>query len=151
MTRDWQKYHHHHHLTRNLNLNLSLNEGYWGTTDDFTTSFLHFLCSPLSSGNWRTPDQSIPWCCLPTSSSVCFVFFPLSLCLARWFWPDLMNERHACTSSVYVSYDGQEVWISARTSSLVIFHSELICSQLDISCYRTSFRTVKSLHHEATL
>ena len=28
-----------------------------------------FLCSPLPSGTWRTPGLSIPWCCLPTSSS----------------------------------------------------------------------------------
>ena len=51
-------------------------------------------CSPLPSGTWQTPGLSIPWCCLPTSFSVCLVFFPLSLCLARWFWPDLMNGRH---------------------------------------------------------
>ena len=44
-----------------------------------------FPCSPLPSGTWRTPGLSIPWCCLPTSSSVCLVFFPLSLCLAKWF------------------------------------------------------------------
>ena len=44
-----------------------------------------FSCSPLPSGTWRTPGLSIPWCCLPTSSSVCLVFFPFSLCLARWF------------------------------------------------------------------
>ena len=62
-----------------------------------------FPCSPLPSGTWRTPDLSIPWCCLPTSSSVCFVFFPLSLCLARWFWPDLMNGKHDHTTTVCVS------------------------------------------------
>ena len=28
---------------------------------------------------------------------------PLSLCIARWFWPDLMNGRHAHTTSVCVS------------------------------------------------
>ena len=40
---------------------LSLNrEGRWGTTDDFATSFLHFPCSPLPSGTWRTPGLSIP-------------------------------------------------------------------------------------------
>ena len=50
-----------------------------------------FLCSPLPSGTWRTPGLSIPWCCLPTSFSYCLIFFPLSLYLARWFWPDLMN------------------------------------------------------------
>ena len=60
-----------------------------------------FPCSPLSSGTWRTPGLSIPWC-HPTSSSVCLVFFSLSLCLARWFWPDLMNGRHDHTTAVCV-------------------------------------------------
>ena len=62
-----------------------------------------FLCSPLPSETWRTPGLSIPWCCLPTSSSVFLVFFPLSLCLARWFWPDLMNGRRDHTTAVWVS------------------------------------------------
>ena len=40
---------------------LSLNrEGRWGATDDFTTSFFHFPCSPLPSETWRTPGLSIP-------------------------------------------------------------------------------------------
>ena len=54
-------HHHHHHLFLNR-------EGRWGTTDDFATSFLHLS---LFSRNWRTPGLSIPWCCLPTPSSVC--------------------------------------------------------------------------------
>ena len=73
------RYHHHHHHDQSLN-----REGRWGTTDDLATSFLRFPCSPLPSGTCRTPRLSIPWCCLPTSSSVCLVFFPLSLCLASW-------------------------------------------------------------------
>ena len=64
--------------------------------------FLRVLCSPLPSGTCRTPGLSIPWCCLPTSSSVCFVFFSLPLCLARWFWPDLMNRRHVHTPSFFM-------------------------------------------------
>ena len=60
-------------------------------------------CSPLPSGTWWIPGLSIPWCCLPTSFSVCLVFFPLSLCFARWFWPDLMNGRHDHTTAVCVS------------------------------------------------
>ena len=60
-------------------------------------------CSPLPSGTCRTPGLSIFWCCLPTSSSVCLVFFPLSLCLARCFWPDLMNGIHDHTTAVCVS------------------------------------------------
>ena len=50
-------------------------------------------CSPLPSTTFQTPGLSIPWCCFPTSSSVSLVFFPLSLCLARWFRSDLMNVR----------------------------------------------------------
>ena len=42
-----------------------------------------FPCSPQTSGTWPTPGRSILWCCLANSSSVCLVFFPLSLCLAR--------------------------------------------------------------------
>ena len=48
--------------------------------------FSIFPCSPPSAGTCRTPGLSIPWCCLPTSSFVRLVFFPLSLCLARWFY-----------------------------------------------------------------
>ena len=62
-----------------------------------------FPCSPLPSWTWQTPSLSIPWCCLSTSSSVCLVFFPFSLCLARLFWPDLMNGRHDHTIAVYIS------------------------------------------------
>ena len=62
-----------------------------------------FPCSPLPSGACRTPGLSISRCCLPTTSSVCLVFFPLSLCLARWFWPDLMNGKHDHTTAVCVS------------------------------------------------
>ena len=65
--------------------------------------FSMFPCSPLPSGTCRTPGLCIPWCCLPTSSIVRLVFFPLSLWLARWFWPDLMNGRHDHTTAVCVS------------------------------------------------
>ena len=64
--------------------------------------FSIFPWSPLPSGTCRTPGLSIPWCCLPTSSFVRLVFFPLSLCLARWFWPDLMNVKHDHTTAVCV-------------------------------------------------
>ena len=57
-----------------------------------------FPCSPLPSGTWRTPGLYIP-----ASSFVCLVFFPLSLYLSRWFWPDLMNGRHIHTTAVCVS------------------------------------------------
>ena len=85
------------------------------------------LCSPLPSGTRRTPGPSIPWFYLPTSFSVCLVFFPPSPCFARWFWPDLMNRSHVHTTSICVSlplvrnssYDPIACWILARTSSLV--------------------------------
>ena len=70
-----------------------------------------FPCSPLASGTWRIPGLSIPWSCLPTISSVCLLFFPLSLCLARWFWSDLMNGRHGHTTEFASLYHGQEVFV----------------------------------------
>ena len=64
--------------------------------------FSIFPCSPLPSWTCRTPGLSIPWCCLPTSSFVCLVFFLCSLCLTRWFGPDVMNGRHDHTTAVCV-------------------------------------------------
>ena len=69
-----------------------------------------FLCSSMPSGTSWTPGLSIPWCCLPTFFSACLVFFPLSRCLARQFWSDLMNGRHVHTTSVCVYY-GQKVYM----------------------------------------
>ena len=66
--------------------------------------FSLFPCSPLPSRTWGTPGLSILWYCLPTSSFVRLVFFPLSLCLARWFWPDLMNGKHDHTTAVCLSF-----------------------------------------------
>ena len=85
-----------------------------------------FPCSPLLSGTWRTPGLSIPWCCLPTSSSVCLVFFPLSLCLARWFWPDLMNGRHDHITAVRVSLR----WSGGLRLFICLFSLKVIQSSL---------------------
>ena len=56
-----------------------------------------FPCSLLPSGNWRISGLSIPWCCLPASYSFCLVFFPLSLCLARWCWPERETWPYHCS------------------------------------------------------
>ena len=117
-----------------------------GTTDDFT-SFFHFPCSPLPSGTLRTSGLSIPWCSVPTSSSVCLVFFPLSLYLARWFRPDLMNGRHDHTNCslhlitmVRRSSSGLiACWILAWTSSLVTCQHGLCMRYCVVSCGSTSF------------
>ena len=61
-----------------------------------------FPSSPLPS--WQTPGLSIPWCCLPTSSSVCLVFFPLSLCLAT-----LALLIHTHSWPVALSRTGSEI------------------------------------------
>ena len=91
---------------------LSLNrEGRYGTTDDFTTSFLHFLCSPLPSGTWRTPGLSIPRCCLST------YFVSLSLCLVKTLGVHLQG------SIFRERFQGK--WSEKRASlsgSQVVFH-----------------------------
>ena len=100
--------------------------------------FSIFPYSPLPSGTCRNPGLSIPWCCLPNSSYVCLVFFPLSLCLTRRFWPDLMNGKHDHTTAVLrlftivrrSSCGPIACWIFARTSSLVTWSLYDMCSIL---------------------
>ena len=87
--------------------------------------FFIYPCTPLPSVTWRTAGLSIPWCCLPTSSSVCLVFFPLSLCLASWFWPDERETSpYHCSLRLFTVVSRSSCgpiacWIFARTSSLV--------------------------------
>ena len=91
---------------------LSLNrEGRWGTADDFTTSFLHF--SLFSTAPWDMPN-SRPVHSLMLSSHLFLCphcLLPLSLCIALWFWPDLMNGRHDHTLQSASLYDRQKVFL----------------------------------------
>ena len=89
-------YHNHHHQSLNL-------EGRWGTTDDFATSFLHF--SLFSTALWDLPNsRPVHYLMLSSHLVLCLPrLFPFSLCLARWFWPDLMNGKHDHTTAVCVS------------------------------------------------
>ena len=58
--------------------------------------FSNFLSSPLPSRPVYFPRLSSHlFLCLP-------YLLPLSLCLARWFWPDLMNRKHDHTTAVCV-------------------------------------------------
>ena len=68
-----------------------------------------FPCSPLLSGTLWTPGLSIPWFCLPTSSSVCLVFFPFSLCLVN-----LLGQPKQCIISTCV---WQSLFTKTPTSS----------------------------------
>ena len=70
-----------------------------------------FPCSPLPSGTCRTPILSIPWCCLPTSSSVCLVFFPFSLYLARCFGQTWWTGDMTIPLQFASLYNGQEVFV----------------------------------------
>ena len=96
-----------------------------------------FFCSPLPSWTCRTPGRSIPWCCLPTSSSVCLVFFtftePCKMVLARSYewetWPYHCSLR--LFTMVRRSLCGPiACWILARTSSLVTWSLYEMCSIL---------------------
>ena len=102
-----------------------------------------FPCSPLPSGTCQTPGLSIPWCCLPTSSFVGLVFFPLSLCLARWFWPDLMNGRHDHTTAVCVSLrpsgDLHVVQLPVGSWHGLPRWYNGLCMRIVVSCGSTSF------------
>ena len=91
------KFHHHH---------LSLNrEDRWGTTDDFATSVLHL--SLFSTALWdfanTRPVHSLMLLSHLFFCRPCRLSPPLSLHLARWFWPDQMNGKHDHTTAVCVS------------------------------------------------
>ena len=89
---------------------LSLNrEGRWGTTDDFATSYLHF--SLFSTGTWRTLGLSIPWCCLPTSSSVCLVFPPFHCALQDSFGQTWWTGDMTIPLQFASLYNRQEVFV----------------------------------------
>ena len=103
----WLHYHHHHHH----HLIYPLTARVVGALQMISKpDFSIFPCFPPPSGTWPTPGLSILRCCLPTSSSVYLVFFSLSLCLARWFWSDLMNGRVTIPLQFAFLYDGQEVY-----------------------------------------
>ena len=97
-------FHHHHHQSLYRHHHLSLNgDGRWGTTDDFATRFLHF---PLfSTALWDLANcRPVHFLMLSFHLFLCLPCLPpLSLCLGRWFWPDLMNGRHDHTTAVCVS------------------------------------------------
>ena len=115
-----------------------------------------FSCSPLPSGTWQTPGLSILWCCLPTFSSVCLVFFPLSLfpckmVLARpdeWeTWPYHCSLR--LFTMVRRSLCGPiACWILAQTSLLVTWslyemHSILQWHLISMACILLSSSVVR--------
>ena len=110
-----------------LHLQLSLTAGVAGApqmTSQPVSSI--FSCSPLRSGTWWTPGLSIPWCCLPTSSSVCLVFLPLPLsalsscpfhsalqgCFGQVWWTGDTSIQHISSVCVSLQWSGSlvSVW-----------------------------------------
>ena len=62
------------------------------------------IFSLFSTAIWDLPNsRPVHYLMLSSHFFLRFVFFPLSLCLARWFWSDLMNGRHDHTTAVCVS------------------------------------------------
>ena len=49
-----------------------------------------------------------------TSFSVYLVFFPLSLCLARWFWPNWWTEDVSIPLQFASHYNSQEVFMQSN-------------------------------------
>ena len=93
------------------------------------------LCSPLPSGTWRTPGLSIPWCCLPTSSSVLPCLLPpfTVLCKIVLARPDERETwPYHCSMHLFTMIRSScgpiACWILARTSSLVTRSLFEMCS-----------------------
>ena len=108
-------FHHHHHLSLN-------HEGRWGTTDDFTTSFVHF--SLFSIGFWDLANPR-PVHSLMLSSHLFFCLpcllppftVPCKMVLA---WPDEQKTTIPLQfESLYDSRGFCVVWLLA--GSLVLY------------------------------
>ena len=124
-------YHHHYHQFLNC-------EGHWGTTDDFTTSFLHFCL--FSAALWdlanSRPVHSLMlsshlFLCLPCLLHPSTV--PCKMILAR---PDERETwPYHCSLRLFTmvrrsSCGPITCWIVARTSSLVTWSLYEMCSIL---------------------
>ena len=71
-----------------------------------------FPCFPLPSGTLRRPPGlPIPWCCLPTTSSVCPVFFPLHCALQDGFGQTWWTGNMSILLQFASLYGGQEVFM----------------------------------------
>ena len=121
---DRSHHHHHHHHHHYLSLK---HEGRWGTTDDFTTSFIHFslvLHCPLGHGELQAVHSKMMsshlFLCLPCLRLPFTV--PCKMVLAR---PDELETcSYHCSLRRFTmvrrsSYGPIDCWILARTSSLV--------------------------------
>ena len=147
-------YHHHHHQFLNR-------EGRWGTTDNLQPVFSIFPCSPLPSGTCRTPDLSIPWCCLPTSSSVCLYLLTV-INLAHKFavmvkvsWT-IFSCTSTCSQSTQIcpelnpSYI-DELIVVAIQLSWTFFFFVYISLHSKYTCPKLAARTCSSIHSLHTL
>ena len=102
--------------------------GHWGTTEDLTSYSLHLgvLHCPLEHGKLKTCPFS--YVVFPPLFLSALSSSSLSLYLARWFWPDLMNGRHGHTTSVCISlrWSGLHViWLPAQ-SWLNLFVGDMV-------------------------
>ena len=130
-----KKNHHHHHHHHQLSLN---REGHWGTTDDFTTSFLHF--SLFSTALWDFVNSRLVHSLMLSSH----LFLCLSCLLPPFTVPcnmalDRPDEHETCPyhcslrpfRTVRRSSCGLiACWILAQTYSLVTWSLYEICSIL---------------------
>ena len=96
-----------------LHFYLYLNRGgRRSTTGNFTTCFLHvslFSTALLGLGELQAcPFSNVVVRPLPLSA---WTSFPPSLCLARWFRPDLMNRSMSVPLQFASLYDRQEVLV----------------------------------------
>ena len=117
-------HHHHHHRRHHLSPNC---ESLWGTTDDFTTSFLHFFL--FSTALWDLAN-SRPVHSLMLSSHL-FLFLPCLLppfivpCKMVLARPDKQETcPYHCSLRLFTmvrrsSFGPIARWILAWTSSLI--------------------------------
>ena len=103
--------------------------GRWSTTDDFTTSFLHF--SLFSTVLWDlASSKPVRSLMLPLISfSVCLVFFPLSLCLTNsdFVWCKILSGHRLHKMQIREAEGIEILTYSEKWQSAVVFFGVPIC------------------------
>ena len=98
----WKANNHHHHLSLNC-------EGHWSTTDDFSTSFLHF--SLFSTALWelsKCPFPDVVFSSLPLSA---FSSSPFHCALQDGFGQTWWTGDMTIPLQFASLYNGQEVFV----------------------------------------
>ena len=105
-----------------------------------------FPCSPLPSVTWQSPGLSIPWCCLPISSSVCLVFSPFHCALQDEFGQTWWMGDRSILLQFTSLYNCQRSSCGPIACQILAWTSSLITWSLYQKCSILQYNLISMAH-----